>query len=138
MSMSLGVVAALLTLQHLRASLGSPGLAADVLAIAAVVTTMRRAQSAEGAAAVTPRLRSARRRASRRWPKLRTSAVSLVASHSERPPHRRSMGPSGARLRPWIRLQGGLAAFRPRHWGRHLAAGRDSEARTSSMLEMLV
>ncbi len=115
LSMSLGVVAALLTLQHRRASPWSPGLAADVQAIAAVGTTMRRAQSAEGAAAVTPRLRSARRRASRRWPKLRTSAVSLVASHSVRPPHRRSMGPSGARPRPWIRLQGGLAAFHPCH-----------------------
>ena len=78
MSMSLGVVAALLTLQHLRVSMVRPGLAVDVLtvaalrtevqarpAIGAVVTTMWRAQNAEGAAAETLRLRSIRRRASR-------------------------------------------------------------------------
>ncbi len=78
MSMSLGVVAALLTLQHLRVSMARPGLAVDVLTVAALrtevparptigadVTTMRRAQNAEGAAAETLRLRSIRRRASR-------------------------------------------------------------------------
>ena len=138
LTMSLGVVAVLLSQQHLRASRGSPGLAADVLPIAVVLATMRRAQSAEGAAGMAPRLRRLRRRVSRRWLKLRISAVRLRASPSERLPHRRSIGPNGARLRPCIRLLRGLAAFRPRHWGRHLAAGRDSEARTSSMLEMLV
>ncbi len=78
MSMSLGVVAALLTLQHLRVSMVRPGLAVDVLTVAALrtevqarptigadVTMMWRAQNAEGAAAETLRLRGIRRRVSR-------------------------------------------------------------------------
>ncbi len=126
LSMSLGVVAALLSLQHLRASRGSPGLAADVLPIAAVLATMRRAQSAEGAAGMAPRLRSFRRRVfAGDGPKLRTSAVRLAASPNERLPLRHSIGPSGPRLRPCIRLLGGLAAFRPRHWGGHLGHPKD-------------
>ncbi len=46
---------------------------------------------------------------------MRTSAVSLAASPSVRLPHRHYVGPSGARPRPWIRLLGGVTAFRPCH-----------------------
>ena len=78
MSMSLGVVAALLTLQHLRVSMARPGLAVDVPTVVALrtevqagptigadATTMWRAQNVEGAAAEMLRLRGIHRRVSR-------------------------------------------------------------------------
>ncbi len=78
MSMSLGVVAALLTLQHLRVSMARPGLAVDVPTVAALrtevqarptigadVTRRWRAQNVEGAAAEMLRLRGIHRRVNR-------------------------------------------------------------------------